>query len=830
MITRPAMHQTTAPPGAISRRHWLIAPLAVLLMVATFCGWYLSASPLANRETLRLGGISSLRLSGFFPAETSAEGRGFRWTDGQGTIALDAQGSGPHLLAVTVSAPRPQRPEAVPISIRLNDTVLVQADQSGAPRRYRLLVAANQVRWRNNRLTLASPTFAPATSAGPADRRSRLGLAVFEVTWESTAPARWLAPLQALVLAFGAMLLTLLLQRAGIPLLAGLIVVFLFLAIQLAMRHTDPRFSYRTTAVLLSAGLGVLAGLALVFVRPQPGDAPLPWRDWWRTHWPALIGYVVLTALMHLPLLARFSSHIPGHPGDAFEYLWKLQIFSNYLVDRHQSPTFLPDLMYPEGLELALSEMTPANTLLGLPITRMFGPLVSFNSLNLLSYALSGFFTCLLARRLGARPLAAWVAGIIFAFALRRYFQMSAGHLPLMPTQYLPLALYGLHGLLTRQRNWDAFVAASGLALATWASLYYGTTFALFMVGYAVILIGPRRLPGLVQATWRPLVLGAAVFLALLAPFAQPYLEVRAQGVDMTHSIVHLQVHAARPADFLAPNPYHPLWGNWAGQFQRRDGGEHVVFLGYTVILLMLVSIWMLRRQRLTLTLVVLSATTFVLALGPELRLPGGVALPLPALFIYEYVPVLNGIRIWNRVVLYIVLAAALLTGLGLSSLASRRRLYRAATLVAALLLIGELASVSRFTTAEPRAVDRWLSVQPGRGAVIELPIGTPDYPLPSGSSLFYSLFYRKPSNMWYGTFNPPLYAEQVRALREFPAPQALQALQRLETEYLIVHTPALTAIWADWQQTVAAMPALERVYDDGFYTVFRLREQDSTW
>ncbi|MCS6880140.1 MAG: hypothetical protein RMK84_03995 [Oscillochloridaceae bacterium] len=830
MTTRSATRQAIFWQDIVSWRRRLAAPLAVLLVVATCCGWYLSTSPLASREILRLGGISSLRLSGFFSAETSAEGRGFRWTDGQGTITLDARGSGPHLLAVTLSAPRPEGPQTVPVTIAMNGTALVQVTQDGAPRRHHLLVAADQVRWRDNRLTLASPTFVPASVAGPADRRSRLGLAVFEVRWESIATPRWLAPLQALAIGLAAMLLTLLLRRAGIPLLAGLIAVFLFVAIQVAMRHSDPRFSYRITALLLTGGLAALAALAAALARPQPADGPLPWREWWRAHRAALASFVALTALMHLPLLLRFSTHIPGHPGDAFEYLWKLEIFSDYLVDRRQSPTFLPELMHPEGFELALSEITPANTLLGLPITRVFGPIVSFNSLNLLSYVLSGFFTYLLARRLGARPLAAWVAGIIFAFALRRFFQMSAGHLPLMPTQYLPLALYGLHGLLTRQRNWDAFVAAAGLALATWASLYYGTTFALFMAGYALLLIGPRRLLGFIRATWRPLTTGAVVLLALVVPFAQPYLEVRAQGMEMTHSIVHLYVHAARPGDFLLPNPYHPLWGAWAGPFQRRDGGEHIVFLGYTVILLMLMSIWALRRQRLTHTLVVLSAIAFVLALGPELRLPGGAALPLPTLFIYEHVPVLNGIRIWNRVMLYIVLAAALLTGLGLSTLAPRRRFYRAATLGAALLLIGELAAVSRFTTAEPRAVDLWLAAQPGQGAVIELPIGTPDYPLPGGSSLYYSLFYRKPSNMWYGTFNPPLYAEHVHALREFPAPDAVRALQRLETEYLIVHAPALTAIWSDWKQAVAATPELEQVYDDGYYTVFHLRQRFRPW
>jgi hypothetical protein len=795
--------------------------ITLWLALALACAWYLAGSPLHSTERLPLGGISGVRLAGFSAAETSDEGRGFRWTEGDATVRLAAQGAGAHIVRLTLSAPRPLA-APVPASVTLNDRALAVIDLGQTPRRLQLLAPPDAIRWRDNELGLSSPLFrTPAMERGD-DLRAGLGLVVFEAGWRSLAPAHWIVAAQATAIAAAATALAALLRRAAIPPLPTVAALALFLAIQLAMRHSDPRFAQRLSALALSLGLALAALAAALLVRPQPGDTGhLPWRPWLRTHWPAFAGFVALTALMQMPLLPRLATQIPGHPGDAFEYVWKLQIFSDYLLERRQSPAFLPDLLYPEGLELAVSEMTPANTLLGLPLTALFGPVAAFNLLNLLSYLLSACCAYLLAHRLGAPRLAAWVGAIVFAFTLRRFFQMHAGHLPLMPTQYLPLALYGLEGLLTRRRSWDAFVAALGLALAAWASLYYGVALALFMGGYALLQCGLRGLAPWLQTSWRQLVLATVVLLALTAPFAQPYVELRGQGVATTHSLLQLEIHAARPLDYLRPNPYHPLWGD-AAQITPAGGGERFVMLGYVPMALMLAGLWAARGRRAVRTLALLSLGAFVLTLGPFLALPGGLRLPMPGLFIYEHVPVLNGIRIWNRFVILIALSAAVLASLALAGLARRPARYYAGAAVAAILLIGELAAVTSFTRAEPRPVDLWLAQQPGRGAVIELPIDGLGEGL-SGNSLFHSLAYRKPSNMWYGTFYPPLYVESVEQLQQFPADAARQAMLRLGSEYLIVDVAGMDRRVPGWQETLATWPRLTQVHRWGGYTIYRL-------
>jgi hypothetical protein len=79
-------------------------------MAALGCWWYLGPSPILAQEAFSFGGISSLRLGGFYSAETSDSGRGYRWTDGSGMISLDEQSDGPHILAITLSAPPPPLP------------------------------------------------------------------------------------------------------------------------------------------------------------------------------------------------------------------------------------------------------------------------------------------------------------------------------------------------------------------------------------------------------------------------------------------------------------------------------------------------------------------------------------------------------------------------------------------------------------------------------------------------------------------------------------------------------------------------------------------------
>jgi hypothetical protein len=805
--------QTTQPiPQIIATGARRSAALLVFVTTLLLCWAYLNTTPLDTSEAFKLSDVPNQELEGFHHAETSADGRGFRWSNGDGEITLDSQGTATHVLKLTISAPRPDN-QPVPVSIEIDDQSLASFEVGAQTEHYWILVPDPGP--TSSILEINSPTFQPLNNSQ--DTRSKLGIAMFDLTWNATSRPGWIVPAQALGIALAAGLFFLMLQRAGIPLLPGLVAIALLVAISISMRHSEIRFLYRWNALLLSLGLSVICGIGALIARPQPDDGPLNWQVWIREHALALGGYTLISVIILPQLFQNLASGVPGY-GDSYEYLWKIQLFKDSLVDAHQTPIYLPWLMYPAGFELANSEMTPANTLLGLPVTWLFGPVVSFNLLLISSYILSAFFTYLLARRLGAHPLAAWVGGIAFGFALRRNYQML-GHLPLMPTQYLPLALYGLEGMLTRRRNWDAFVAAVGLALATWASLYYGPTFALFMLAYALLRLGLRGTIDILRQGWRTIVLAGITLIALIGPFIQPYLEQRQNTGGLKHQLIHLQVHAARLGDYLLTNPNHPIWGDWARQFHRNDGGEHFVALGYSVLILIALGFMFARPRRLVGILAILMSITFVLTLGPDTTLPGGQNVNLPVRFIYDHVPVLNGIRVWNRFVTYISLCAAVIIALLLSRLSGRS--YYAATALAGLAIVIEFAVlIPHFIVPGPRPVDTWINAQADNAAVIEVPY------VVYGTNVYFAYAQGKPSAMWYGTFDPPIYRENQGLINNFPSPESLALFERWGIGYIVVNKQRLQGLLPEWEESLKQFPQLTLAYDREYHQVYLLKSE----
>lgn len=785
--------------------------LGVVLLVA---GVFLANVPLRTDTAFSLGGVGSPTVQDFHPAETTDDGRGFRWTNGDSTLTLPPQGFGAHSLRLTLSAPWPAPdPAGVPVTISINGRTVLQTTLSDTPRRYAFPVTADQARLGNTTVRIQSPTFRP----DEVNRTVRdLGVVVFDVTWNGPDNRGGLVAAQILAISITTSLFYLLLTRMGVSTWLRLPAVLLFVAITLAMRASDMRFVYRWHALLMTLATGgLLAGALAVTWRHPAGAARLvPVRAWIGLHWRAFAAYVLVTCVMLFPLIARFPTHIIGLPGDNYEYLWKMDWFRAALLEEHVSPVFAPQIFYPSGSDLTVSEIAPAHHLLGVPATWLFGPIVGYNLVMVTTFILTAFCTYLLARRLGASRTAAWVAGIIFAFCLRRYFH-ATGHFGMMGTQWLPLALYGWEGVLTRRRAWDGYVAGMGYVLAAWSTLIYGATLPLFLAIYTLVRVGPRRLPDLWHA-WRPILLAGVLAIVLVLPLAQPYFEAQQEGRTFQHLYEQIILHAAVPEAYLLPNPFHPLWGDWASRFYRTDGSEQYVALGYTTTLLALVGLWLGRKRRVVQALGVLVAVFALLSLGPELRLPNGGSLPLPARLMYEHVPVFGNIRTWARMAIYVALCAAALAGLALTAVPGRWN--RAAWVVAAALILVESVSVLPLSSPQPRPVDLWLRNQPGSGAVAHFPHGSGE------PREYYTLLYSgKPVIQGHGKFPPSHYREARNILFRFPDESVFRLMQRWQTGYFVVDEAAMQRERPDWRAELAAQPLATEVYRVGGYSVYRM-------
>jgi hypothetical protein len=531
-----------------------------------------------------------------------------------------------------------------------------------------------------------------------------------------------------------------------------------------------------------------------------------------RALWGIIALFALLSALPLAQLWARPGGLVLGPAGDNFEYIWKMAWFVEALANR-TSPTFVPHFYAPAGYELANSELTPANTLLGIPLTLLFGPVAAYNALLYLSYLLSALFALLFARRLGAPLSGAVVAAVGVAFCLFR-FQHTMSQITIAgSTHWIVLAFYGWEGFLQHRRPRDAVLTALGVAFAAWSSWYYGPTLALVLALYALLRLLPRQLPAL-TAAWRPLLVLALTLLALVIPYAHPYLQLA--GVNATqHKIVDIVRYSAEPIDFLEPSLFHPIWGEY---FLRNPiGGPERVGFGLSLLALAAVGLWRNWRSRIAWCLAGVAAAAALFSLGPQLTV-GERDIPLPALLINQHVPVLQSIRVWARMAFFAQIAVAMLAALAFVGFAAwRRPLQIAALLLVAGVAFESLNKAPWITPADPRPVDMFLAQKSVGGSLVQVP------DVLTGYNEYYTLFSRRPLLLGYGTFVPRGSLATLADMESFPSARALATMRRMGVEYLIVARDKMDAELPGWHEAIEALGGLELVYEDAGHTAYRV-------
>jgi hypothetical protein len=824
----------------------IILDITIIIAIA-IASAALLIRPLETQQRIIIGASDRGIVAGFHEAEYSeTEGRPFRWTMAEASVRLSAQGMSDHLLALRL-ATRPGVPATAPqpVDIELNDISLATLPVTSAPRIYRLLAPRALIQATDNAATLRTPT--TRISDDPRD----LGATAFTVTFAALSESSWLAPVQTVAVTGAALALLLTLRLFSIGVLRWLVVA-LFTLISLSMRHSDLRFAQRWEALLLTLGLAAIFTLFALLISRQNKELatrdrsqsaglppnhsqsgvfeptseatiqPLTLKTPRLPFLPLITGIAIgLTSLLLAPLIPDPTGFIAGPSGDNLEYVWKLQWFADAIAER-RSPTFVPYLFYPNGYELAYSELTPAHTLPGLPLTWLAGSTLTYNLLIAASFILTTLFTALLAQRLGAESLGAFVAGIGVGFCLWRY-QHALGQMNMVGTQWIVLALYGLEGFIRWRRAHDALLTGLGVALAAWSSWYYGPTLWLVLALWLALRQPWRETRTMLAAVWPAVLIAPLVALALLAPYAHPTLQTL-RGGDTRHDYASLLDLSAHPLDYLTPSRYHALWGGWAAQVAPETAGARLVTPGFALLTLAGVGMWRWRRRAVARTLLIVGLVCFVLSLGPELRI-GDWSVPLPALLAYDHVPVLRSIRAWSRMAFYVQICVGLLAALGLTGFGQWRRVWQALGIVAVCGVLLEVAHAAPWSASTaPRPVDRWLANQPGSGATLQVPDSF------AGTIEYYALFSRRPSLTGYGTFEPTGATTDLAWLREFPSARALTTVKRLGGEYVLVRRSAMDREWPGWRERAAQQPELTLVYEDGEMTVYRLSLPDETW
>jgi hypothetical protein len=156
----------------------------------------------------------------------------------------------------------------------------------------------------------------------------------------------------------------------------------------------------------------------------------------------ALVVYGSLSVIFFgVDIVAHPAGEFVGRGGDPQKiFIWSLAWWP-YALSHHLNPFIARTIWPPAGYNLTWATTVPGPSVIAYPVTRRYGPIVSYNILMLLSPVLAALSSFILCRHLCRRFWPALTGGYIFGFSSYMIGQMR-GHLHMVMIFPVPLAVY----------------------------------------------------------------------------------------------------------------------------------------------------------------------------------------------------------------------------------------------------------------------------------------------------------------------------------------------------------------------------------------------------
>jgi hypothetical protein len=522
----------------------------------------------------------------------------------------------------------------------------------------------------------------------------------------------------------------------------------------------------------------------------------------------ALLVYLAAAVIYTWPLVIHPTSHLaaPVGPGDPFLNLWilgwGLQAYVRNPWDVVTGRVFDANIFHPADSTLAYSDHLLLQSAVLSPLYAVSGDVVlCYNMLFFASIVASGLAMHAFVRAVVGSNAAAYLAGLAWAFWPYRFAHLI--HLQLQALYFVPLAFLFLHKLVAGRRKRDAVALGAMAGLQALSSVYYGVIGAIGLaIGAVTLAVAVGRWRSALIA--RRLLLAAFVGALIVAPVVWVYWKVQ-QDEGFGRNLFEASRGAASMTSYVRVPPENVVYGRTG--LLSSGGSERALFPGIVVLGLACAGIMLGLRgdmRPLAVTMIAVGAFGFVLSFGPD------GARDLYAAF-QRYIFGFAAIRAPSRFAVLVMFALATLAAVGWRELTRRPAVRRVLHVAFALMMIEYLSIPAPLTPAPPRtsAVGQWLAREPGRGAVIYLPLGLD---IESTPAMVQSLQHRRPIVTGYSGQRPNFYSALVDTLSTFPSDEAMLALNEFGVRFLVT-SGAFTA----------PPPLVERArFDDGVIYEFR--------
>jgi uncharacterized protein (DUF952 family) len=487
----------------------------------------------------------------------------------------------------------------------------------------------------------------------------------------------------------------------------------------------------------------------------------------------------------------------------------------------HQAPRaplhlFDANIFFPEPRALAFSEHLVVQGAMAAPALWLgASPVLAYNLLVLAGLALSAWAMWVVVRRWTGSTAAGAVAGSLLAFNAHTLTRLP--HVQALHVEFLPFVLLALDNLLQRRRARDAVFLGVLAALQGLTSNYL-LVFTAVAVAAAVVVRwtewmrpSPGRAAGL-------LAVAAGIGAGIVAPFLYPYY-VAQQEQGLTRTLDEVARYSSTWRDYLTTaGRLHFAW--WSHRFAD---GSTALFPGVVATALAAAGLvvapgWRDARIRMA---AAIGVAGLALSFGP--------ALPGYAL-LYQWVPLLQGVRGAARFGFLALAAVAVLAGFGVAALHARVGSRRWWPAMAALILVAVNAEALRapMTFSPFAGIPRiYRSLRdPAVTAVAEFPFYTPATILRNAPYVLNSTAHWKPIVNGYSGFVPRSYVGIAEELRGFPDARSHAQLRALGVTHVLVHLDAFGDAAPAMQAALSASPWLTLVASEDQVRIYRVGDR----
>jgi hypothetical protein len=452
----------------------------------------------------------------------------------------------------------------------------------------------------------------------------------------------------------------------------------------------------------------------------------------WKLRLAVMLAYLIAVFLMALPASLHLDRQMLGNDIDSWIFYWNDWNVERTVVEG-QPLLSTPYLFYPAGASLVAHSNSFTNSFLALGLRGLVGPVVAYNGVMLFGLWMSGMGMFLLMYDITRRPAAAFIAGLVFAFAPSHLMQVLA-HGNLGSIHWWPFYILFLRRALRERWAVNGIGAGFFAAVTLWSGLHLALLLSLWTVLYLLWAVLLDHRPWAKAARVAALVAGVTCVLG--APLVMPVLEAWGSLASLTQAFEEGLTSQTDLLAYFIPSLSHPV-NAWLIDLQERITAN--AYLGYAA--LGMAGVALLRRRREASFWLASGACWGILALGVVLTVNGSAypRVPLPYRWVEAVFPI-SVIRAPDRFNLLVVLTLAVLVGLGAAHLKERRRwLLVPLTLLVFAEYVPIPISTLDFFPASPFFE---------RMAAEEVRYGVVDYPMgyrPSKQWLYYQTLHGQP-------------------------------------------------------------------------------------